>query len=476
MKGQVITSLAAAMSGLLLVSALTACGSDHEGGAAGGSDVGQSSGQSSGQLPEKSSEQPSETSSAQEESPETSEEEVELSFYAVQEEEELFNELIEIYTAAHPNVKITAQYANYYEYLEKLGLCLTSDADDLELDCFVLQELDMLKNGVSPSSSRYIEEDDVLALDELISSGGMDVSGIRDALDSIAVDGKTYCLPYKASPCFIVYNKDIFDAANVEYPIGDWTWEEYAETAAKVTSGEGENKIYGAPTCLELLNLPALSKRATNCRYEEQLDAWLDAVEFDKALSDKGYQPGYFESQSDELNYVIEFLSGRYGMMYGNSKLVEMFDNPDIAGGASLNWDIAPLPHWEGEEALTVGEFETLLVAKKSKHPKEAFDFISFVAGAEGAELLAARGYIPVWSSDEIVAAYCEGKTVPEHSEFAVNRKIISRTPVDEQYNYADHAFKEEIFNWLFTGAYPDREAAKEGIMKRLKEQNLLAE
>jgi len=174
---------------------------------------------------------------------------------------------------------------------------------------------------------------------------------------------------------------------------------------------------------------------------------------------------------------VIAFLSGKYGMMYGNSELVELFDNPDIAGGASLNWDIAPLPHWEGEEALTVGKVETLQIAKDSKHPKEAFDFISFLAGAEGAELLAARGYIPAWSSDGVVAAYCEGKTIPEHSEFAVNQKIISQAPDDEMYKRATKIVLEEVgINWLVTGEVPDRETAKERIMKRLKEQNLLAE
>ena len=42
------------------------------------------------------------------------------------------------------------------------------------------------------------------------------------------------------------YNKDIFDAAGVEYPSNDWTWSDFEKMATELTSGEGANKIYGA--------------------------------------------------------------------------------------------------------------------------------------------------------------------------------------------------------------------------------------
>lgn len=52
-------------------------------------------------------------------------------------------------------------------------------------------------------------------------------------------------LPADITPFIIEYNTALFDAAGVAYPSADWTWEEFLETAASLTVGEGETKQYG---------------------------------------------------------------------------------------------------------------------------------------------------------------------------------------------------------------------------------------
>ena len=58
-------------------------------------------------------------------------------------------------------------------------------------------------------------------------------------------NGKQVALPFKSDYYVLYYNKDIFDAANVEYPSNDMTWDEWEEMCTKLTSGEGNNKVYG---------------------------------------------------------------------------------------------------------------------------------------------------------------------------------------------------------------------------------------
>ncbi len=393
-------------------------------------------------------------------------EQVTLSFYAWLDEEEMFNEMIEVYEEAHPNVTIEAQYISSNDYETKL---ITAFSGGAAIDCFAVAAPNTLAS--------YVNKEQVLALDDLIASTGLDTSGIQATLDSIAIDGQTYGLPYKTSSWFVVYNKDIFDAAGVAYPDGDWTWEEYAEIAAQLTSGEGADKIYGSlnfqPTSL-WWRLPANGKGSINCRYEDQLDDWLDAAEFCKQLSDDGYQPPYADRAGEAgADYTGAFLTGQYGMMYNGDWVIEML-NTAISGGETLNYDIAPLPHWEGEEALTVGSPATLQIAQSSEHPEEAFDFISFVTGPEGAELLLARDYFPAWTSDEIVEQYCADKTAPEHIEYVVNQTIISQTPVDELYNTASNIVKEEVSLYLL--GETDKESTKATIMQRFEDEGLLAE
>lgn len=393
-------------------------------------------------------------------------EQITLSFYAWLDEEEMFNEMIQVYEKSHPNVKIEAQYVASADYETKLITAFSGGAD---IDCFAVAAPNTLAS--------YVNKDQVLALDELISSTQTDTSGVQSTLDSISIDGKTYGLPYKTSAWFVVYNKDIFDAANVAYPEGDWTWEEYAEVASKLTSGEGAEKIYGSlnyqPTSL-WWRIPANSKGAINCRYEDQLDDWMDAAEFCKNLSDQGYQPPYADRAGEAgADYAGAFLTGKYGMMFNGDWVIEML-NSAIADGEKLNYDIAPLPHWEGEEAKTIGAPATLQISKNSKHPKEAFDFIRFVTGEEGAKLLLERDYFPAWTSEEIVKEYCEGKETPEHIEYVVNQTIISQTPVDEWYNSAQNIVKEEVSMYLL--GETDKETTKDTIMQRLSDEELLAE
>ena len=112
----------------------------------------------------------------------------------------------------------------------------------------------------------------VYELDDLIAANNTDITGAQATIDATKIDGKIYSLPYKTSSWFVVYNKDVFDAAGEPYPDGDWTWEEYAEVAARLTSGEGADKVYGSlnfqPTSM-WWRVPANTKGAINPLEEE---------------------------------------------------------------------------------------------------------------------------------------------------------------------------------------------------------------
>ncbi|MEC2342586.1 sugar ABC transporter substrate-binding protein [Paenibacillus barengoltzii] len=82
----------------------------------------------------------------------------------------------------------------------------------------------------------YIERDQ-LDLEALFTEG---VDG-----GYVDPDGKREGMPATASDFMIAYNKEIFDKAGVPYPTNDWTWDDFANIAKQVSSGEGANRIYG---------------------------------------------------------------------------------------------------------------------------------------------------------------------------------------------------------------------------------------
>ena len=63
------------------------------------------------------------------------------------------------------------------------------------------------------------------------------------ALSAFTVDGVQYGLPGNFSNVVLVYNKDLFDQANIEYPNSDWTQED-VQAAAEAISALGDD-IYG---------------------------------------------------------------------------------------------------------------------------------------------------------------------------------------------------------------------------------------
>lgn len=391
------------------------------------------------------------------------EEQITLNFQMWSDEEEVFTELIRIYEEAHPNIKINMTCTPSGDsYSVKLSTVLGGGGD-----------VDMFGISSPPGLAEYVAKGAVMPLDELIAAGGNDMSGIQSIVDSILIDGKVYGLPYKTSSWFVVYNKDIFDAAGVPYPTGAWTWEEFFEIGKKLTSGEGNDKIYGVlnfqPTSM-WWRVPANSMGATNPLVEDELKAWMRAAEFCKSMSDAGIQPLYEDMAGDSgADYSGNFLQGKYGMVYNGDWIIEMLNTAIRNGDGNVNYDIAPLPHWEGEKAVTPGAAGILMVAEGTQHAKEAYDFIAFCTGAEASKTFLSMDYFPAWQDENTVATYCEGKTAPEHIEFVVNQDIISQVPCDPLYNPATNIVKEEVSLYLL--GEQDIETTEANCLARIKDE-----
>ena len=391
-------------------------------------------------------------------------EDVTINFYAWSDEEGIFTKLADNYMKDHPNVKINMQFTPSDDYNTKL---MTAFGGGGEIDCFAVSS--------PPSLAQFQAKGSVMALDDLIKDNNTDTSGYTGTLESIAIDGKTYALPYKTSSWVVYYNKDLFDQAGVAYPEGDWTWEEYYDIAGQLTSGEGADKIYGSlnfqPTSM-WWRIPANSKGSTNPLDDAQLHDWMEAAEYCKSLSDAGYQPLYEDMASESgADYTGNFLQGKYAMFYTGDWAVEMLNTAIANGDGDVNYDIAPLPHWEGEEAATPGAPGLLMVANNAKNPDVAYDFISYCSGAEGADILLDNDYFPAWQSDETIEKYTTGKTAPEHIEYIVNQNIISQVPCDENYNSAQNVIKEEVSLYLL--GEQDIDTTESNIKDRIQDEVL---
>ena len=146
-----------------------------------------------------------------------------------------FDAVIKAFVDANPGVTVDPIDIPSADYGTKLSVMLNGGS---EVDVFWIKDADTIypiaKRGQMADLSGYISKD------------GVDLGTYNGLADNFLIDGKQIAIPFRTDYYALFYNKDIFDAAGVEYPSNEMTWTEFEELAKKVTSGEGVDKKYGA--------------------------------------------------------------------------------------------------------------------------------------------------------------------------------------------------------------------------------------
>lgn len=83
-------------------------------------------------------------------------------------------------------------------------------------------------------------------LDSYISAAKVDMSDFYpNALNAFKYQDKQIGMPHYAGPSVCYLNKTAFDKAGVPLPANDWTWDDLAATAQKLTQGSGSSARFG---------------------------------------------------------------------------------------------------------------------------------------------------------------------------------------------------------------------------------------
>ena len=83
-----------------------------------------------------------------------------------------------------------------------------------------------------------------MPLKDLVARAGVDANALWGSNLPADQSGEYYGIPFKQELWCVYYNKDMFDAAGVEYPKVGWTWDEYVAIAKKLS--DPKKGIYGS--------------------------------------------------------------------------------------------------------------------------------------------------------------------------------------------------------------------------------------
>lgn len=183
------------------------------------------------------------------------------------------------------------------------------------------------------------------------------------------------------------------------------------------------------------------------------LDDDLEPVEESLELLNRLYESGthvpyeQIKDRGDDCRY--DFEKGNIAMMVNGEWPVNMLLEDEAAGHSVPDWDIAPLPVPEGVEVgTTVGMYQFAAITSTCSRPDEAFEFLTFLSGQQGAEIYARNAVIPAFSSDEIVEIYAEASGT-KHSDIFFDAKKIQEQPMWYGYDRLLSMFKEYADKYL---------------------------
>ena len=129
--------------------------------------------------------------------------------------------VIESISALNPDIEIALSFPSDFEL--ELGAAIDSANPP---DVFLVTGSmlpGLVEDGiVAPIPDGWIDEGQLL----------------KSAAAAISVQGRQYCFPHSIHTLALLYNREMFDAADVEYPTSNWTWADLASAAARLTNVE----------------------------------------------------------------------------------------------------------------------------------------------------------------------------------------------------------------------------------------------
>ncbi|MCR5675927.1 MAG: sugar ABC transporter substrate-binding protein [Lachnospiraceae bacterium] len=355
-----------------------------------------------------------------------------------------YQPLIDGYTAAHPNVTIEMVDLGSTDYSTVLGTQLSGS--DSDFDVVTIKDVPGL---VTLANKGVLEP-----LDSLIAQDGIDLAAYSGITDQVKVKDALYELPFRRDIWVLFYNKDVFDKAGVDYPTNDMTWEQYDELARKITDTTPGAEVYGAHyhTWRSTIQLMGIldGKHSivdgtydfTKPYYEMVLNQQKDGVCMD-----------YATLKTQGLHYSAAFYQGNVGMLNMGSWFIPTLISKikDGEAAAASNWGIVKYPHADGvEPGSTLATITALAIPTSAPNKDVAWDFVKFVSGAEGAEIMAGTGNTPAMSSEAINSKIAEmdGFPTDANSKDALNAShAYLEMPANEKSSEIETVLNEQHDN-----------------------------
>ncbi|MFT4234680.1 MAG: sugar ABC transporter substrate-binding protein [Microbacterium sp.] len=351
-------------------------------------------------------------------------------------------EIADAFTAEHPNITIDIQVTPNKEYWTKLQTAASGGAAP---DVFWM-------NG--PNFQLYASNGQLAPLDDT----GIDTADYPEGLvDLYTYDGELYGAPKDFDTVALWYNKELFDAAGVDYPQAGWTWDDMKEAAAALTDPAkdqygiaaaqyGQEYYYNSVVQAggEVISADGTKSGWGTPEALAGIQIWLDLI-------DDGSSPD--AQQMTDTSPADMFLSGKVAMFQNGSWAAIEYAGSDIADKV----DVVPLAAGPAGNQSVIHGIGNVANAK-SEHVDAAKEFAAFASGEEAAEIQASTGtVIPAFNGTQQTWV----DALPQYDLQVYIDAVATATPYPVSKNTAAWtSIESESLSQIWVGAVP----AEEGL------------
>lgn len=201
------------------------------------------------------------------------------------------------------------------------------------------------------------------------------------------------------------------------------TWDEYRELAKKLTTGEGNDKIYGShlhtwPGSLYRWGMDQDHSMADGS-YEflkPVYELFLGIQNEDKSSMDYG------TLKTGNVHYSGPFYKEQVAMEPMGTWFANLIINAKNKGETSVNWGAVKAPHFEGQDpGVAISNPTPISINKNAAHPVEAWRFVEFLCTEPGANILAGLGTLPAYQNEKTINTLVSVEGMPEGFKEAID-------------------------------------------------------
>ncbi len=303
-------------------------------------------------------------------------------------------DIVSSWNAAHPNIHVTMQQVSADSVHDKL---VTQFAGNSAPDIIHDEAADI---------AGFSRQGYLAGLGPLIPAALK--SDVPESVwGSVTYGGKITGVPTIAQVYNLFANTDLLKKANIPLPTATkpWTWDDLAANAKKLTTGGTTGFAWG-------LKSPTAGVMSSSLAFGGNFFSGDEAKPTIKITDNEMQVPNRLKAMLDDKSMAATsvslpgsdtlpgFYAGKYALVMAGNYLATQIDT---AAPKTFNWTMLPL--LKGTSQNQAGDPQTLSIAKQSKYPAQAMQFIAYFMSAENlAKISEGDSLIPVTKSAIAIA------------------------------------------------------------------------